>query len=81
MAIRIITDTPSDISFAEAKEMNIDLVPLKINVDDKSYREGIDITVDEFYQMLETSKTLPTTSTPSPDDFLTYFEEAEAKDV
>ncbi|NLJ89614.1 MAG: DegV family protein [Clostridiales bacterium] len=76
MAIRIITDTPSDISFAEAKEMNIDLVPLKINVDDKSYREGIDITVDEFYQMLETSKTLPTTSTPSPENFLTYFEEA-----
>ena len=82
MAIRIITDTPSDISFDEAKEMNIDLVPLKINVDGESYREGIDISVDQFYQMLETSKVLPTTSTPSPDDFLTYFEEAkEAKDM
>ena len=77
MAIRIITDTPSDISFDEAKEMNIDLVPLKINVDGESYREGIDISVDQFYQMLETSKVLPTTSTPSPDDFLTYFEEAK----
>src|SRR5690554_3060573 len=77
MAIRIITDTPSVISFDEAKEMNIDLVPLKINVDGESYREGIDISVDQFYQMLETSKVLPTTSTPSPDDFLTYFEEAK----
>lgn len=77
MSIRIITDSPSDISFEEANELNISIVPLKINVDGKSYREGIDISVDQFYEMLKTSKELPTTSTPSPEDFLTLFQAAK----
>ncbi len=77
MSIRIITDTPTDISFEEAKELNINLVPLKINIGGKSYREGIDLSIKQFYEMLESSETLPTTSTPSPEDFLTYFKEAK----
>lgn len=77
MAIRIITDSPSDISIKDGDKLNINIVPLKINIEGKSYREGIDISVEEFYEKLETSKVLPTTSTPSPEDFLTYFKDAK----
>ncbi len=77
MAIRIITDSPSDISIKEAKQLNIDIVPLKINIGDKSYQEGIDITIEEFYEKLKTSEVLPTTSQPSPDDYVTLYEEAK----
>lgn len=77
MSIRIITDSPSDIPLEEAKELKIDIVPLKLNIDGVSYREGFDITPEEFYEKLETSKELPTTSTPSPDDFLIYYNEAK----
>lgn len=81
MSVRIITDSPSDITREEAKELNINIVPLKINVDGASYREGIDITTDEFYERLEASEELPTTSTPSPEDFLEYYKVAkEAED-
>ena len=77
MAIRIITDSPSDITTEEAKLLNISIVPLRINVDDKSFKEGIDITTEEFYNKLEKSDTLPKTSAPSPDDFLAHYDEAK----
>ena len=77
MAIRIITDSPSDISINEAKELNLGIVPLKITFDEKSYVEGVDISVEEFYKKLDTSENLPTTSTPSPEDYLTHFNQAK----
>lgn len=77
MGIRIITDSPSDISIEEGKILNIEIVPLKINIDDKSYREGIDITTEEFYEKLKASDVLPTTSQPSPEEYLTLFKDAK----
>ncbi|MDF2537245.1 MAG: DegV family protein [Herbinix sp.] len=77
MAIRIITDSTSDISFDQAKEMNLTIVPLKVIFGDKEYKEGIDITIDGFYQKLVQADKLPTTSQPAPDDFLEYFKQAK----
>lgn len=81
MGVRIITDSTSDISPEKAKAMGITVVPLKVIFGDKEYKEGIDITIDGFYEKLVTSEKLPTTSQPSPDDFLEYFNQAkEAND-
>lgn len=77
MGIRIITDSPSDISRKEGANLKIDIVPLKINIDENSYTEGVDLSIEDFYQKLKTSKNLPTTSTPSPEDYLFYYEEAK----
>jgi len=77
MAIRIITDSTSDISLEQAKKMNITIVPLKVIFGDKEYREGIEITIDGFYQKLVQAEKLPTTSQPSPDDFVEYFNQAK----
>lgn len=78
MGIRIITDSTSDISTKNAAEMNITLVPLKVIFGDKEYKEGVDITIDGFYEKLVKAERLPTTSQPSPDDFLKHFEEGKA---
>ena len=78
MGIRIITDTTSDISMEQANEMNITLVPLKVIFGDKEYKEGIDITIEGFYEKLVKAERLPTTSQPSPDDFLELFKEGKA---
>jgi DegV family protein with EDD domain len=81
MGVRIITDSTSDISAAQAKELGVTVIPLKVLFGDQEYKEGVDITIEGFYDRLVKSEKLPTTSQPSPDDFLTSFLEAkEAKD-
>lgn len=82
MSLKIITDSTSDINSQAAKEMDIILVPLRVIFDDSEYYDGIDITIDQFYERLVRSKNLPTTSQPAPEQFLPYFEEAkENKDT
>lgn len=78
MGIRIITDSTSDISTKQAAKMDIKIVPLKVIFGDKEYKEGIDITIEGFYEKLVKADSLPTTSQPAPDEFLNYFNEAKA---
>lgn len=78
MGIRIITDSTSDISIKQAAQMNITLIPLKVIFGDKEYREGVEISIEGFYEKLVKTERLPTTSQPSPDDFLKYFKEGKA---
>ena len=77
MEIKIITDSTSDITIEEGKERGIGIVPLNVIFEDKSYKEGIDIKPDKFYPMLKEAKKLPTTSQPSPEDFLKEFLEVK----
>lgn len=76
--IQIITDNASDITVEEAEEMNIKLVPLTINFENESFQQKTAADFDIFYRKLETVDTLPTTSRPSPEAFLKYYEEAKA---
>ena len=77
--IKIITDSTSDIDVTYAKELNIDIVPLKVIIDGKEYKDRIDLQPAQFYNLLEKSEVLPTTSQPSPQEFLNYYEEAKEK--
>ena len=77
--IRILTDSSADILPAEAARLGVEVVPLTVTFEDGSVlRDGIDQTPDEFYAKLAVCDKLPTTSQPSPDAFLPYFEEAKA---
>ena len=81
MGVRIITDSTSDISAAQAKDLGVTVIPLKVIFGDQEYKEGVDISIEGFYDKLVKAEKLPTTSQPSPDDFLAGFLEAkEAKD-
>jgi len=73
--IRILVDSASDI-LSDNKE-NITVVPLKVNINNIEYIDGINLGHDEFYHMLTESKSFPKTSQPSPQDFLIAFEEAK----
>jgi DegV family protein with EDD domain len=57
-----------------AQELGVTIVPLHVIFGDVSYREGIDITAGEFYEMLVKSRQLPTTSAPSVADFQEVYE-------
>jgi len=57
-----------------AEEMGVTIVPLQVIFGDEAYREGVDITPEEFYERLATSRQLPTTSAPSVGDFQEVYE-------
>lgn len=72
--VKIITDSTSDISSATAKPLNIEVIPLKLLIDENTYLDGVDITPREFYQRLPTLEKIPTTSQPTPDEFAQMYE-------
>jgi DegV family protein with EDD domain len=75
MKVQIITDSTADISPELIKELDIKVVPIYIHFGNKTYRDGLDISTNQFYSMLDTAPVHPTTSQPSPGDFArTYLE-------
>lgn len=77
--IRILVDSSADYTTEELKEKNIELIPITITIGDKEYRDGVDITRDELYNMLINGSEFPKTAQPSPQDFLDIFEDAKEK--
>lgn len=65
MKIAIVTDSTSYLPKESIERYNIKIVPIPVIIDGKTYREGIDITTEEFYRKLEESQELPSTSQPA----------------
>src|SRR4029079_9704979 len=74
MPVHIVTDSTSDISKELALEYGITVVPLTISFGQESFRDGVDLTGDEVYSRLQTTKALPTTSQPPPALFQHAYE-------
>ncbi|ANZ58178.1 fatty acid-binding protein DegV [Fructilactobacillus lindneri] len=64
MKTAIVTDSSSYLSKKELKKYNIHIIPLEIIFENQSFQEGINLSNKEFYQKLDSSKKLPTTSQP-----------------
>lgn len=77
--VRIITDSSCNLTPQQAKELNIEVIPLNVTFeDDTVVQDGVDITNKEFFQRLAQCKHLPKTSQPSPEAFMRVFEDAHA---
>lgn len=81
MKTAIMTDTNSGINKKEADELGIFLLPMPVIVKDKTYLEGIDISLGEMYEIMEDGIET-STSQPSPgslmemwDDILEEYDE------
>ena len=74
--VKVIVDSTSDLPQELAEKYDIDIVPVYIHYEDKMYADGIDLKVEDYYKMLREFKELPTTSAPSPKDFLDKISEA-----
>ena len=75
MAVRIVTDSTSDLPPALAQELGVVVVPANVVINDETYRDGVDLTADEFYQHLLSDPRVPTTSQPSMGTFQTAYQE------
>jgi DegV family protein with EDD domain len=73
MAVKVVTDSTSDIPAQLVQELGITVVPTYVVFGNKSYRDRVDITEDELYEKLVHDSVHPTTSIPSPQDFADVY--------
>jgi DegV family protein with EDD domain len=74
VTVRVVTDSVADLPSQVVKELGITVIPLLVRFGERLYRDGIDLTADEFYDMLARSKTFPVTSVPSPATFAEAYD-------
>jgi len=78
--MRIVTDSATDTQLLHDKTIQAEIVPLKVNLGEKIYRDRIDISPDAFYEALANSEDLPITSQPSVGEFEAVYRRLAKKD-
>ena len=73
MTVKIVTDSASDLPPELAKELDITIVPARVIFNNKSYRDGVDISQDEVYHKMVDESIPATTSQPPPGDFASVY--------
>ena len=71
----IVLDSTADFPQARERLGNVRVVPLYVRFGTESFRDYVDLGPDEFYARLQAAPELPTTSQPTPGDFLAAYEE------
>lgn len=67
--IKIVTDSACDVPPEVAEQLGISVVPVFINVGDKSYADGVEMSREQFYQSLGSFESHPGTAAPAVDTF------------
>ena len=73
MAVRVVTDSASDLTDELAAELGVEVVPLSIRFGDEEYVDRRDLSPEAFYDKLASSSVLPETAAPSPGAFQAAF--------
>jgi DegV family protein with EDD domain len=67
--VRIVTDSTANLKPELAAQHNILVIPLKVQMGNQAYSEGVDLTGEEYIRKLPSQNPLPTTSQPTPIEF------------
>lgn len=69
--VTVVTDSAADLPDEVLRAHGIRVTPLALVEGDETYRDGVDLTAEEFHARLAAGdEALPTTSQPAPADFL-----------
>jgi DegV family protein with EDD domain len=79
VAVKIVTDSASDIPRETAQKLGINIVPLTIAFGNDVYRDGVDLTPNEFFNKIIISKELPKTAHPSVNSFVETYRSIAGK--
>jgi DAK2 domain fusion protein YloV len=81
--VALVTDSSADLADPVLDRHHITVVPLQVVFGDETFRDRIELKPEEFYRRLRASRDLPTTSQPSPADFVRVLRDArsEAEEV
>ncbi len=74
MPVKIVTDSVADLPPQVAQELGITIVPLNVRFGEEVYRDGVDLTTEQFYERLRHTRLLPVTSVPSPVAFAREYD-------
>jgi DegV family protein with EDD domain len=77
--VAIVTDSVADLPPQIAEELGITVVPLVVRFGTDLYRDGLDLSPDQFYERLRTSKALPATSVPPPVAYADVYDKLAEK--
>jgi len=81
MTVKIVTDSLGNIPSEIAEELGITIIPIYVHFGTETYRDGVDLTTEQFYEKLMHSKILPTTAVPPLGDFVKVYDKlAEESD-
>jgi DegV family protein with EDD domain len=72
--VKVITDSTAYLPENVLQKYSIDVIPLHVIWGDEAYRDGVNISPEEFYNKLPKSKVMPTTSQPSPKEFIEFYQ-------
>jgi len=78
--LKIVMDTAGDLPEGWKETYNIDMIPINIIHEGKTYLQGIDISYEDFYKMVEEEGAIPSTSQPTPYQFVEFYHQIANKD-
>lgn len=78
--VKIITDSTCDLNREDLEKFEIEVAPLNVVFDDKSYLDGVEIVTKELYKKVEETKVLPKTTAVSPARYLEVYKKWIDKD-
>ncbi len=78
--MHIVTDSAADMTPEQLQGLTVHTVPISFTLDGKTYRSGVDIQPDAFYKLIESTKSFPTTSQPSPGEFADLYRQLAETD-
>lgn len=73
--VRIVVDSTSDLPKDVRDRLAISMVPLKVHFGNETYLDSVTLSPEQFFDKLTAAKEMPTTSQPSPADFLEVYKE------
>jgi DegV family protein with EDD domain len=71
---RVVTDSTADVLPEWRERYGIEVVPLNVVFDDRSFKDRVDLSDDEFFARLKAATRLPKTSAPAPGEFAAVYE-------
>lgn len=74
MKIKIVVDSACDLPQKLIDQNKIAVIPMFINMQMQSYRDGVDISRQDFYQRILKTNEYPTTSAPGPELFKAFYD-------
>jgi len=72
--LRIVTDSTADMPLGWENKYDIQVVPINIHLGEKTYQQGIELSNEDFYRLVDQSGKIPKTSQPTPYQFKEFYQ-------